>query len=500
MNVELVNRIRTASLPSLPATMGRVLALAENEYADLHEIAQAAAREPALWRRLLRAAEYGRSEPRDLVKVLQACLFKTGLRAVRTLTIASALVDGYRAGDDQPELWTAQWQRSLYAAAAARELALHLQVVRPEDAFLAGLAMDLGVLVLGRVVGEPYYALLHQCTTHPQLLALEEQVLGLTHPQVSALIAPMWRISGDVAAAMPHQHSRSPGEASDLAQVLEIAGRCADLFVDQDPTSAHTDARHLCRKLYGMDGRALARVLEEVAHRASEAAALLDLPSLPYQAALERANGALAATRFLVQQRIALLEQKQPQPIDPLTGLASRGRLDEMLHQECQAAALEKRAMSVLLIEIDRFEQVSQTHGRPTGEQILRAIGATLARARRQQDIAARYDETALALVLPGTSRLRAAFIAEAIRKEIAAGSTPLSSGQKLKVTASIGVATMDALPPARGARDLLATATLARDAARQAGGNCISVQALIPAQQETVLSPTTAPAIRQCA
>jgi diguanylate cyclase (GGDEF)-like protein len=132
-------------------------------------------------------------------------------------------------------------------------------------------------------------------------------------------------------------------------------------------------------------------------------------------------------------------------------------------------------------MDVDKFKRVNDTHGHPAGDKVLKALGALLGSAARAQDLAARYGGEELALVLPGTTRATAAAIAESIRRAIAA--RPVNVGStNFPITASIGVACLEAGSPFRDPSHLLKAADLAVYNAKRSGRNCVRVFTLPPA------------------
>jgi len=131
--------------------------------------------------------------------------------------------------------------------------------------------------------------------------------------------------------------------------------------------------------------------------------------------------------------------------LDGLTGLANRRRLDEVLDAECRRAQREKTSLSLLMTDVDFFKKYNDTYGHQAGDDCLRRVAAALAVAlHRPGDVAARYGGEEFAVVLPGTDRLGACKVAEAIRSAVEEQQIQHSaSGVAPHVTLSVGVATM---------------------------------------------------------
>ncbi|MFV3127431.1 diguanylate cyclase [Niveispirillum sp. KHB5.9] len=125
---------------------------------------------------------------------------------------------------------------------------------------------------------------------------------------------------------------------------------------------------------------------------------------------------------------------------DPLTGLLNRRRFLELAAIEHQRAARHGRPLSLLLIDLDHFKRVNDTHGHRMGDAVLRTAAGVLSASVRASDLAARFGGEELVLLLPETELAGAAGMAERLRRDFAAATTALD-GKEVRVTASIGVA-----------------------------------------------------------
>lgn len=160
---------------------------------------------------------------------------------------------------------------------------------------------------------------------------------------------------------------------------------------------------------------------------------------------------------------------------DVLTGLANRRRLMTRLEEEVARARRYKTPLSVVMIDIDHFKQVNDTHGHAMGDEVLRNIGAMLRANVRTTDLAARYGGEELTLVLPHTDSAAAVQVAENLRQLFADLEHQLD-GVSLKKTASMGVASRDGQGDVPHAEDLLKQADEALYRAKQGGRNRVEV------------------------
>ncbi len=122
---------------------------------------------------------------------------------------------------------------------------------------------------------------------------------------------------------------------------------------------------------------------------------------------------------------------------DALTGLANRRVFHERLDAECARADRAGTPLALVLIDLDHFKRVNDTHGHQVGDEVLREVGRRLRARSRREDVAARFGGEELAWLLPGADLAAAHEAAERLRHDIR--DTPFGvAGVR---TASLGVA-----------------------------------------------------------
>lgn len=124
--------------------------------------------------------------------------------------------------------------------------------------------------------------------------------------------------------------------------------------------------------------------------------------------------------------------------IDPLTNLASRRHFDDLLTAQTEAASRYGDPFSLLLIDLDAFKVINDTHGHLVGDEVLRHAADTLEAMRRAVDVVARWGGEEFIVLAPKTDDAGAAVLAERFREAIAAMEGP---EEFTSITISIGVA-----------------------------------------------------------
>jgi diguanylate cyclase (GGDEF)-like protein/PAS domain S-box-containing protein len=153
---------------------------------------------------------------------------------------------------------------------------------------------------------------------------------------------------------------------------------------------------------------------------------------------------------------------------DALTELFNRRRFEEELSEYAEHARRYNETGAVLLLDLDRFKFVNDTHGHKAGDEVIRAVGSALRDSVRQSDIVARLGGDEFAVLLKNVHRAEAERVAGLMLETVRARELPLA-GHRTTMTTSIGIAPFgdDAIT-----ENLLVNADLAMYEAKEAGGN----------------------------
>lgn len=128
---------------------------------------------------------------------------------------------------------------------------------------------------------------------------------------------------------------------------------------------------------------------------------------------------------------------------DFLTGLLNRRETFHRLDEELQRSRRLATPFSVLLLDLDHFKQVNDVHGHSAGDLVLQAVAAALRQGVRPYDLCCRYGGEEFLVILPETALEAAAGIAERLRHDIENLKIAVTKKTDLRITASIGAATL---------------------------------------------------------
>ena len=190
----------------------------------------------------------------------------------------------------------------------------------------------------------------------------------------------------------------------------------------------------------------------------------------------------LEPAAIALDNALALQKAEALSVTDDLTRLYNSRFLNLVLRREAKRASRSGRPLSVLFIDMDGFKSVNDSHGHLSGSKALVEAAAIIRGSARETDVVARFGGDEFSVILPDTGREGAVAVAERIRDRIRAFDFLAPDGLTVRLTASIGVAT---LPDVAGsAEELLRAADTAMYRVKDAGKDGIHI-----AQEDDVSS-----------
>jgi HD-like signal output (HDOD) protein len=215
-------------LGTISSAAMRILALADDPGVSEERLYDALSLDPALSARVLKvvnSAFYRRqreiASSRDAIRLL-------GISAVRNIAIASSLHRLFRGGRsidgfDPADLWT----HATAVAALSRELAARSGKASPEEALLAGLLHDMGIIAEAQLWPSEFGAavLAVQTQVAPSLRDAERTSLGMAHDEMGALLCSAWNLPNAFGAVCRHHHDVEPAlqERMVLPMIVHVA-------------------------------------------------------------------------------------------------------------------------------------------------------------------------------------------------------------------------------------------------------------------------------------
>lgn len=311
----------TETIPSLPQALVSVLDAGQGDEADFEALSRAILRDTGMTTRLLAAANspfYYRGSP---CRTIDRALFSLGLDTVRSLALTAAIQQLFgRYRPRHTGVLKIIWRRALTTAMLGQVLASLTRHPRPEDAYLAGLLVDIGKLMRLATDEARYWPLLEASADERELVSRERDTYGQHHAELAAEHLGQWGLDGFIADAVRF-HVAPTAQVRDAHHLVKIV-HLSSCLGREIPGNLGDQALAAAHDLFGLnDGltRELRNRIEEDVERVAgslgielDAATNTDPGAEPHpdQAArealgmrvrdlteLERLNGALRATQ-----------------------------------------------------------------------------------------------------------------------------------------------------------------------------------------------------------
>jgi putative nucleotidyltransferase with HDIG domain len=217
---------RVENVPALPEVVTRILTLLDDPSASAHRLAEVIGQDQSMVSTILKLVNspfYGLS---GRVVSIQHAVVLLGFRAIRNVALSSVLMKVF--GDSERDSRFNRrdlWRHTVSCAIGARMMAGKLRCADPEEAFLAGLLHDMGLVILDQYFHAEFRRVLDlvesgDCT----IRQAERNVFGHDHAAVGALLARKWNFPEPVCDAIAcHHHPSRARRAAALAALVHLS-------------------------------------------------------------------------------------------------------------------------------------------------------------------------------------------------------------------------------------------------------------------------------------
>ena len=215
---------RIDEISTLPTVALRIMEVAGNPSAGAADLKSIVEADPALCVRVLRCVNTAAySLRREIADLGQAIAF-IGFDRVRDLAVTATVSDLFRSPQavatyDRAGLW-----RHLAATGiCARMIAVRTRVRGFEDAFLAGLLHDIGIILMDQHCNNAFKQIILSLTSETTLCEVEKKYLGWDHAELGYQVGTQWRLPKTVLTSVRHHHAPDSAQGSDETIVHCVA-------------------------------------------------------------------------------------------------------------------------------------------------------------------------------------------------------------------------------------------------------------------------------------
>lgn len=202
----LARQLESIGLQSQPHVAIKILELNARPDSQLKDYANVVKTDPALSGRLLKLANSAMfAQRKPVTSIDRACLL-LGLERLKAISLGFQLGRAAAAAG-QSELSRKVWAQNVFRACVATECAKIMAPGNSSEAFVVGLMMDAGIPLMGRLIGDDYFALYHAAASPAALYAAEFEHLPYTHVDVMCAMASRWRLPDLLSQPIAWHHT-----------------------------------------------------------------------------------------------------------------------------------------------------------------------------------------------------------------------------------------------------------------------------------------------------
>ena len=476
--------LQSSALPSLPHVAVRIIELSRDPEVTVHGLADCLSADPALVQKILRTVNSPFYGLRDKVSTISRAVTYLGVNALRGLMLGFSLAretGGDSAGGFSMITF---WRYAMTHAVAAKVLAARAGYADPEEAFVAGMIEDLGVLALSRAVPQEYAVVLArrrealrqdqasapapgpQALPGSLLCRIEREVLGTDHARIGGRLCSKWGLPDILAIPVTFHHApedlagQEP-QVVDLTRLLHLAALVGRMFNTAKSDDALHEIERLALAYFRLEPAGLGAILQQIAASVEGVAELFEVEigkPLGYDEILQAANQELARltlaaersaqeearTKAEMERRTRQLESLNTELAnranrDAFSGTFNRGFFDRFLGETFERGRAAGEPMGLILIDVHHFKHINDTYGHPQGDAVIIELAKRLRGATRDSDVVARFGGDEFAVVLPASDLAAVRVVATRLRAAVWDRPSLALDGRTLDVAIGLG-------------------------------------------------------------
>jgi diguanylate cyclase (GGDEF)-like protein len=478
-------------LPTLSPVVEKVLRLIGDEKVSIKELADVIQNDVSLSLKILKvvnSAFYG--YPRKISTLSQAMVI-LGLSAVKNLALSMSILEIFVEGTKNvkgAEEFKVFWERSLFSAVTSRRLAILTESADEEEAFIAALLQDIGVLIFIKYYPEEYADLLVRARhSAGDLILLEDQHFGINHALLGEFLANKWQLPRTLTIPILRHHNpserRPVGELEDaqkietLTYLVHVSHLVSSIFYDEYHTDRLKILEKRAQEYLGLEAPVIEKLLANLAQEVKEVAKFFGLQSVSacnYSELLLAANIELGRINLTYEQmnrelitakrraeelaeQLAEANRKLEEManLDGLTRIFNRRVFENLITREFYRSNRYGHPLSCIMLDLDDFKEINDNYGHLVGDQILREVAGLIESNLRKSDFLARYGGDEFVVISPEADQKASRIIAEKLRRAVERHAFDIE-GRPIKMTISLGVATLSEDSPIESEEELI--------------------------------------------
>jgi HD-like signal output (HDOD) protein/GGDEF domain-containing protein len=366
MNPEMLERILSCpALPSLPSVAMRVIELTGRDNTKMEELSRLIESDQGLAAKVLRTVNSSYFGLKQRCGTIQRAVVMLGLGPIKTLVLGFSLVSAIRGAEGFD--YRSYWRRALVSAAAARCVAEEKGFPWGDEAFLAALLQDLGMVAMYRALGKQYERVLAAAgPDHRALVAAELAQLEIQHPDIGAMLCQRWKLPPELVVPVKF-HERptaAPRPHVDLVRCVGLGNLLHDATETPDSGPVLQRLMASAQQWFGLDTERMNALIARTVEAAKELADLFTVDI----------GGTLDAERLQINARRQMVDITRMTPhastlpvgieglvvdageTDPLTGTLGRSAFDRAMRRAFDAAKRAGESVTVAAVSLEGLD------------------------------------------------------------------------------------------------------------------------------------------------
>jgi diguanylate cyclase (GGDEF)-like protein len=486
-------------LPSPPGIAIRILETVKKDDAAFDELGEIIASDMALTARILKVANssfYGVPYKVDSITKAVSIL---GLNALKNIALSFVIAESMRGQGQGKFDFQLFWKRAVTAAVAGELIASRISK-KSDDTFITSLLQDIGVVIMYFCRSEDYMKVLDEKgATRSPVEVLERDYFGFDHQEIGAEILKDWGLPENIYRPIRYHHNNngSPDECKVQSAILFLSDKISSVYHGTRCAERLQNVKKALGECYGISETDSEDLIDAVANKSIEIFSSFEIDKgnmKPLSQLLQEANEELSKLNLSYEQVAMELKQAKERAEklahelkganeqlrelalrDGLTGLYNHRHFHVLLKDELERATRYKRPFALIILDLDHFKQVNDTHGHLVGDIVLKEVSSLVQQKVRHSDIVARYGGEEFVIVLPETDIKGAAILAERLRRDVEKAVISAMKA-RIEITISLGITAYTPGAVLKSNADVIAAADKALYHSKNTGRNKLSI------------------------
>ena len=342
---------KSGNLPTLPAILLKLLAACDNDETPLSEVAAIINKDPALSFKVLQLVNSAYYGFRYSFKGIEQAVVYLGSNTIKNIAVTMSVHQVFerkRFKSIRQFDISIFWYNSLMCATLAKRIAQRIGFSNIDEAYLSGLLLDIGRLILISTFPIEHETILAETKDRKNTLWAETQLLGVTHCKAGSWLMQKWKMNSTMADAIQYHHEppEKIKEAFPLVKIIYVSNLLCE---NSDDIEQHIE---IIEQLTGLNHTDIQEIVEGAAEEVEQIALNLEI----------KIKKSFDATNPPVKPA-ATTETEKSQDTTPSSQPAYPPFIDETdIHEEALQEALTARIKSVSLLS-NFLEKLMQAAG-----------------------------------------------------------------------------------------------------------------------------------------